>query len=113
VTAPAGGFPRVGRTSRPRPVPALFPDRRAREASDNLLTQALIAADERVAAGPVMPVLDLAALRRELAGFDFAAPRPLDEILAWVIAQLEHGVVHITHPRYFGLFNPAPSFPAQ
>ena len=26
---------------------------------------------------------------------------------------MEHGVVHMTHPRYFGLFNPAPSFPAQ
>ncbi|MGH7619398.1 MAG: pyridoxal phosphate-dependent decarboxylase family protein, partial [Gemmatimonadaceae bacterium] len=25
---------------------------------------------------------------------------------------LEHGVVHMTHPRYFGLFNPAPTFPA-
>jgi glutamate/tyrosine decarboxylase-like PLP-dependent enzyme len=26
---------------------------------------------------------------------------------------LEDGVVHLTHPRYFGLFNPAPTFPAQ
>jgi len=103
----------AARTSQPRPVPALFPDRREREASDNLLTQALIAADQRVAAGPVMPVLDLAAFRRELADFDFAAQRPLDELLTWVIAQLEHGVVHITHPRYFGLFNPAPTYPAQ
>jgi aromatic-L-amino-acid/L-tryptophan decarboxylase len=25
---------------------------------------------------------------------------------------LEHGVTHQTHPRYFGLFNPAPTFPA-
>src|SRR6267142_3790729 len=35
------------------------------------------------------------------------------ELSSWVIDQLEHGVVHITHPRYFGLFNPAPTFPAQ
>jgi glutamate/tyrosine decarboxylase-like PLP-dependent enzyme len=100
-------------TSQPRPVAALFPDRRERETLDNLLTQALIAADARVAAGGVMPVVDLDAFRRELAGFDFVRERPLDELLAWVIAQLEHGLVHITHPRYFGLFNPAPSFPAQ
>src|SRR5579864_920707 len=112
VTAPPRRSP-AGGTSQPRPVPALFPDRREREASDNLLTQTLIAADARVAAGGVMPVLDLAGFRRELAGFDFAAQLPLDELLAWVIAQLEHGVVHITHPRYFGLFNPAPTFPAQ
>jgi glutamate/tyrosine decarboxylase-like PLP-dependent enzyme len=26
---------------------------------------------------------------------------------------MEHGLVHATHPRYLGLFNPAPSFPAQ
>ncbi len=53
------------------------------------------------------------ALRAELATFDFAAPRALDELLPWTIAQIEHGVVHMTNPRYFGLFNPAPSFPAQ
>jgi glutamate/tyrosine decarboxylase-like PLP-dependent enzyme len=26
---------------------------------------------------------------------------------------MERGVVHVTHPRYFGLFNPSPTFPAQ
>ena len=26
---------------------------------------------------------------------------------------MERGVTHMTHPRYFGLFNPAPTFPAQ
>jgi glutamate/tyrosine decarboxylase-like PLP-dependent enzyme len=36
----------------------------------------------------------------------------LGDLLPWMIAQLEHGVVHTTNPRYFGLFNPAPSFPA-
>ena len=41
-----------------------------------------------------------------------AAPRPLDEIMRWTIAQVETGVVHMTHPRYFGLFNPQPTFPA-
>jgi glutamate/tyrosine decarboxylase-like PLP-dependent enzyme len=37
----------------------------------------------------------------------------LDGVLAWTITQLERGIVHVTHPRYFGLFNPAPTFPAQ
>jgi DNA modification methylase len=36
-----------------------------------------------------------------------------DPPYAWTIGQLEHGLVHVTHPRYFGLFNPAPTFPAQ
>src|SRR6202030_1363355 len=67
----------------------------------------------RVAEGSVAPTVDPRALRDELAGFDFAAPLPLDDLLSWTVAQLEHGVVHVTHPRYFGLFNPAPTFPAQ
>ena len=40
-------------------------------------------------------------------------PRALPDLLDWTIGVLEHGIVHLTHPRYFGLFNPAPSFPAQ
>jgi glutamate/tyrosine decarboxylase-like PLP-dependent enzyme len=53
------------------------------------------------------------AYRRELAGFDFEVPRPLRGLLDWTIPVLEQGIVHLTHPRYFGLFNPSPSFPAQ
>jgi glutamate/tyrosine decarboxylase-like PLP-dependent enzyme len=60
-----------------------------------------------------MPTLDMAKFRQELAGFDFETPRPAEQVLAWSIEQLEHGAVHMTHPRYFGLFNPAPVAPAQ
>jgi glutamate/tyrosine decarboxylase-like PLP-dependent enzyme len=59
-----------------------------------------------------MPTLEMPVFRRELSGFDFQTPRPLDEVLTWIIAAMEHGLVHVTHPRYFGLFNPAPTFPA-
>lgn len=99
-----------------RPVAAgsaLFPSRAEREQCDDRLTQALIAARERVAEGSVAPTFSLDLFKDELAGFDFAAPLPLDELLSWTIAQLEHGVTRVTHPRYFGLFNPAPTFPAQ
>jgi glutamate/tyrosine decarboxylase-like PLP-dependent enzyme len=95
------------------PVAALFPDRGTRESVDDRLTRALSAAAERVARGPVMPDLDMAALHRELAAFDFTAPRPLEELLDWAIGRLEHGTVHMTHPRYLGLFNPPPNFPSQ
>lgn len=95
------------------PDPALFPSRAARERWDDALTQRLLAAGDRVAAGAVTPTLDLAALRHDLAECDFAAPRPAEELFAWVVAQLERGVTHMTHPRYFGLFNPAPTYPAQ
>jgi glutamate/tyrosine decarboxylase-like PLP-dependent enzyme len=26
---------------------------------------------------------------------------------------MQHGLVHVNHPRYFGLFNPKPAFPAE
>jgi glutamate/tyrosine decarboxylase-like PLP-dependent enzyme len=95
------------------PVAALFPPRVERQRQDDQLTRQLLDAAGRVAAGSVTPTLDMAAFRRELAGFDFTVPLPPDGLFHWVIAQIERGVVHITHPRYFGLFNPAPSFSAQ
>jgi len=73
----------------------------------------LVDAQERIAQGCVMPASDRSAFQRELAAFDFQNPRALEEVLRWTIAGMEHGLVHVTHPRYFGLFNPDPAFPAQ
>lgn len=95
------------------PIAALFPERADREQVEDRLTRALADAAQRVLAGPVMPDIDMAEFRRDLAAFDFAEPRPLDALIDWAIARLEHGTVHMTHPRYFGLFNPPASFPAQ
>jgi glutamate/tyrosine decarboxylase-like PLP-dependent enzyme len=95
------------------PDAALFPAPSQRAQIDDYLTRALSLADQRVRAGPATPTLDMAAFARELAQFDFARGRPLPELLDWSISVLEHGLVHLTHPRYFGLFNPAPTFPAQ
>ncbi len=97
----------------PPPVEPLFPAREARQRLDDWLTRELASAEERIPQGPVMPDLDMEAFRRELAAFDFDEPRPMKELLDWTLAQLEHGVVHLNHPRYFGLFNPAPNFPSQ
>jgi glutamate/tyrosine decarboxylase-like PLP-dependent enzyme len=99
--------------SLPPPVPALFPERAARERVDGWLTRELLDADARIVCGSVVPTIDMAQFRRELAAFDFETPRSLDEVLAWTIRQLEHGLVHLNHPRYFGLFNPAANYPAQ
>lgn len=95
------------------PNEALYPPAAERERIDDYLTRELVMAQRRVAAGPATPTLSMDAFRRELEGFDFAVPRPLRAVLDWSIPMLEHGVVHLTHPRYFGLFNPCPSFPAQ
>src|SRR5215467_6086439 len=95
------------------PPPALFPAAVERQKQDDELTRALLAAGARIMRGSVVPDFDRDAFRRELETFDFSKPRPLSEVLAWTMAQLEHGVVHMTHPCYFGLFNPAPAFPTQ
>jgi aromatic-L-amino-acid decarboxylase len=97
----------------PAPPPALFPDLDSRTRVEDALTRALLAAGERVARGSVTPTLDRAAFRAELMQFDFSRPRGLEELLDWTIARMEHGVVHMNHPRYFGLFNPAANFPSQ
>src|SRR6516162_8111995 len=95
------------------PNAALFPARAERQRIEDYLTRALALADERVCAGSTTPTIDIEAFRRELEGFDFLVPRSLTELLDWSIDVLEHGLTHLTHPRYFGLFNPAPTFPAQ
>jgi glutamate/tyrosine decarboxylase-like PLP-dependent enzyme len=97
----------------PAPVAALFPDQETRERLDELLTRELAQAHARVTRGSVTPTLDVARLEAELGRFDFERPQSIESLLAWSIAQLECGVVHMNHPRYFGLFNPAPNFPAQ
>jgi glutamate/tyrosine decarboxylase-like PLP-dependent enzyme len=91
----------------------LFPAFEDRLRVDNGLTRLLADAHSRVVKGSVVPTFDVTRFRDQLAAFDFQLPCPLDDALAWTVEQLEHGVVHITHPRYFGLFNPTPTFPAQ
>jgi glutamate/tyrosine decarboxylase-like PLP-dependent enzyme len=103
----------AGDLARLAPVTVLFPSQAQRVRWDDSLTRSLLAACERVTAGAVTPTLDLGAFRRELATCDFETLRPPEDLLTWVVAQLEHGVTHMTHPRYFGLFNPAPTYPAQ
>ena len=92
---------------------ALFPSLETRHALEDRLTRALADADGRVREGPVTPDFDPGRFAAELHAIDFAHPRPLADLCDWSIEQLAHGTVHMTHPRYLGLFNPAPSFPAQ
>jgi glutamate/tyrosine decarboxylase-like PLP-dependent enzyme len=97
----------------PDPVAALFPDAESRARVGRWLTEALEAALQRVQAGAVTPSIDLPRFRAELEAFDFNSPRPLQEALLWAIERMEHGIVQMANPRYFGLFNPGANFPAQ
>jgi len=99
--------------SLPGAVPALFPNAADRERIGNWLTLELEAAHRRVQAGPVTPTIDMQKFRAELESFDFSKPRPLEDALRWTIERMEHGIVQMANPRYFGLFNPGANFPAQ
>jgi glutamate/tyrosine decarboxylase-like PLP-dependent enzyme len=91
----------------------LFPAQPDRNRIDEWLTCMLADADARVRAGPVHATLDREVLAGEIAGWQFETPGKLEDVLAWTIERMERGLIHINHPRYFGLFNPAPTFPAQ
>jgi aromatic-L-amino-acid decarboxylase len=97
----------------PAAVAALFPSAAERARLDDWLTGALIAALARVRGGPVTPTIDMARFTEELAAMDFQAPRPIEQLLEWTVERMEHGIVQMTNPRYFGLFNPGANFPSQ
>src|SRR5581483_5460715 len=46
-------------------------------------------------------------IRRHLARYDFSSPLGLEEVCADVGQMLRTWQVQVTHPRYFGLFNPS------
>lgn len=57
---------------------------------------------------PVTGPARLPDLRQHLASaWDFAAPRDPAALIDDLAAMLRRGSVHVTHPRYFGLFNPS------
>ncbi|MDE2350222.1 MAG: hypothetical protein KGL92_17105 [Gammaproteobacteria bacterium] len=95
------------------PVAALFPPGEERLRFEDLLTTELAAALARIQAGPVTPSIGAPAFRHELEAFDFERPRALEELLRWTIGRMEHGIVQMANPRYFGLFNPGANFPSQ
>jgi glutamate/tyrosine decarboxylase-like PLP-dependent enzyme len=91
----------------------LFPSQIEKLAFDDLLTRALSSAQATITEDSVAPTIDMALLREQLAAYDFDQPRSLGHTTAWVIDRMRTGIVQVSHPRYFGLFNPTPTFPAQ
>jgi aromatic-L-amino-acid decarboxylase len=58
---------------------------------------------------PVAPHVDAARIRRHLEETygEFRAPLSLEEVLDDVLRMLRDWNLQVTHPRYFGLFNPS------
>ncbi|MDX1621858.1 MAG: aminotransferase class V-fold PLP-dependent enzyme [Nitriliruptorales bacterium] len=91
----------------------LFPPAEDRARIEEDLTHLLEASRRDRASNPVTPTGDLTEWRETLAAFDFDTPGDLSGLLRWTVASMDRGMVHMTHPHHFGLFNPEPTFPAQ
>jgi len=61
-----------------------------------------------IADGPILPTVTAEEIRTYLASrYDFAQKMPLEEVIPEVEKMLRSWQVQVTHPRYFGLFNPS------
>src|SRR6202051_1890112 len=61
-----------------------------------------------IATGPIVPKVAPQEIRIYLTSrYDFKKPVTLDEIGADIECMLRRWQVQVTHPRYFGLFNPS------
>jgi glutamate/tyrosine decarboxylase-like PLP-dependent enzyme len=66
-----------------------------------------------IAGGPIVPAVTPGEIRRHLASrYDFTQPANLDDVCADVERMLRTWQVQVTHPRYFGLFNPSVTLPS-
>src|SRR5947199_7940740 len=58
--------------------------------------------------GPIVPTVTPQEIRSYLTSrYDFGKPLALDDVVADVERMLRTWQVQVTHPRYFGLFNPS------
>lgn len=77
-----------------------------------MMFSAILSAAERlesdVARGPITPSVTPEEIRRHLTSrYDFRKTVPLENVVADVEQMLRRWQVQVTHPRYFGLFNPS------
>src|SRR5712691_7669368 len=71
--------------------------------------RSVVAAIERdIANGPIVPTVAPHEIRDYLESrYDFTKPMALDDVTADVERMMRRWHVQVTHPRYFGLFNPS------
>jgi aromatic-L-amino-acid decarboxylase len=61
-----------------------------------------------IASGPILPTVTADEIRSYLASrYEFNRTLPLEEVIEDVERMLRTWQVQVTHPRYFGLFNPS------
>jgi aromatic-L-amino-acid decarboxylase len=74
----------------------------------NEIRDAAATVESAIADGPITPSVTPEEIRNHLTSrYDFKKTVPLDEVVADVEHMLRTWQVQVTHPRYFGLFNPS------
>src|SRR5947208_6875428 len=64
--------------------------------------------EAEIASGPIVPTVTPGDVRSYHGSrYDFGRPMALDDVVADVERMLRTWQVQVTHPRYFGLFNPS------
>jgi len=64
--------------------------------------------ESEIADGPIVPNVTPQEIRAHLGSrYDFKRTMALDEVIADVEQMLRKWQVQVTHPRYFGLYNPS------
>src|SRR6267142_6933 len=72
------------------------------------LQNAVARVERDIANGPIVPDVAPHEIRRYLGSrYDFTKPMELDDVTADVELMMRKWQVQVTHPRYFGLFNPS------
>src|SRR5579884_321386 len=91
------------------PWSALFPDPERRSALWRQIADIIEHHAQHVDELRVAPQLDPAAIRAMLEPCDFSRPLSPNEAVALAAVGLTEHQVHTPHPRYYGLYNPAPT----
>jgi glutamate/tyrosine decarboxylase-like PLP-dependent enzyme len=74
----------------------------------DVISDAVAQLQSDIAGGPIIPQVAPEAIRDYLTShYDFRKRTPLAEVVADIEQMLRKWQVHVTHPRYFGLFNPS------
>jgi aromatic-L-amino-acid decarboxylase len=77
------------------------------------LRSAAARVESDIANGPILPGgVTPQEIRAHLARYDFTKPQSLDEVCNDIEKMMRTWHVQVTHPRYFGLFNPSVSVPS-
>lgn len=87
----------------------LMPDAEHRRHTLSLAVEEVNRYYEDLEALPVVPDTDAARIREALAAFDLERGHGVDALVPEVARLFRDHGLQVPHPRYFGLFNPAPS----